>query len=358
MILVYELSRQYVKANFLWLSICIFFSMTTFCVQAGPKIQLDEYSYDFGRIDRTGEVQKHVIEMFNVGDEDLEIKFMGASCGCLDVEQIDEKILPGEGGYIVLVIDPLRIGTGLKTQTLLLNTNDPQKEQVTIYIHYKAKLDEVAISPVKVNVELSKEDVRKSTGQSKNTIIVVDTWDKRLEIVDIQSSPNLTTSFYDILYRCPLGSEVHLFRFETKLSPTLPVGPFAEWITFTTDHPDYPFVTVPISGNIASGVKLIPQKLFIRNVEMEKQITKSIKVELSNKSERLEIGSIYSKDKWLKVEQIKIDEWTVMLKVNLDFKSIRSFYTTSMPKFIKSQIQITIKKPDEEKRLVDILCVF
>jgi hypothetical protein len=338
------------------LSIFSFLNVISPNIYAEPKIFLEQSFYDLGKVDKDGNKQKFEIPVFNHGDGNLEIKYKGVSCGCITLKSIDEEIFPGKSGRIVLELDPSRTGSGFKKQVLLLSTNDPQKKQVSIELQYKAKLEDVAISPEKVYVELTKSELANASGQSKNTIIVVDTWINRLKIINIETSSNLTTSFYDILYRCPLGSEIHLFRFETELSSALPVGNFDEWIKFTTNHPDYPSVTIPIKGVVISDVEIIPKTLVVRDIDKKQKISRSIIIKTSPKSKNLEIEDISVSDNWLEVRQTKIDKQTVELKVEIFPEKMENVSRDGTPKLIKSQIKLLICNPDKEERFVDILC--
>jgi len=141
-------------------------------------------------------------------------------------------------------------GAGQAGRDLLFaGSPDTQRIDTSEAKDSRARSD-VAISPDAITIELSDHELKTSTGNSRNTIIVVDRWTRRLEVSGIETSPHLITSFYDVVYRCPNGSETHICRFETLLRPPLSAGPFREWLKFATNHPDYPSVEVVISGSV------------------------------------------------------------------------------------------------------------
>ncbi len=114
----------------------------------------------------------------------------------------------------------------------------------------RAKMPDVVVSPQAITIELSDREVRSSTGNTHNAIFVIDRWAHRLEVSDVATSAHLAASSHDITYRCPTGRETHVIRIDTQLLPSLPAGPFAEWLSFATNHPDHPSVTVPINGYV------------------------------------------------------------------------------------------------------------
>jgi len=66
-----------------------------------PKttVQWYEEMYDFGEI-KQGDVVTHVFKFKNIGNEDLLITRVKASCGCTTPEWSNEPIAPGEEGMI------------------------------------------------------------------------------------------------------------------------------------------------------------------------------------------------------------------------------------------------------------------
>lgn len=335
-------------------TILTFFNSIADKVQAKPMIKLEKRSFDLGKLDPDGKINELHIAVANMGTDTLEIDFVGSSCGCITVESIDQKIYPGKNGRILLAIDPSKIGHGYKQQKLLFTTNDPNEKQVMIGVHYRTKLAEVAISPTAINVELSKEEMVRSKGLSRNTITVVDSWINRLEISDIRTSSHLTTSFYDILYRCPKGMEAHVLRFDTQLSRDLPVGSFNEWISFSTNHPKYPTMMVPLNGQVVSSIKVKPKILIIHAFpEKQTPLIKTVTIEVSRNDETLEIQDVRCSDTWIKVEQIPIDERKVSLSISIEQPTI--YLSKGPPKIIKSIVLIKIKEPDLVEETVQIL---
>lgn len=338
-----------------WLLFAILINISVCEAKANPRIELEKKTFDLGYLARDGQLQKFSMLIYNTGTKPLEIDFLGSSCGCIVLEKIDTNILPGKKGNIVIAIDPSKAGEGYKMQTLLLGTNDPENEQVAINVYYKIKPNDVAISPNSINVELSMEEMRTSTGRCKNSIIILDSWINRLEITNIQTSKHVATSFYDILYRCQRGSEVHIFRLETELLPSLAVGLFDEWISFTTNHPDCPFVKVPIKGEVLSNVKIYPRVL-ISNISKNQKVRKNIKIEAQGSSNILCIDNLYVTDKWLQVEQQQINPKIVELIVSINLTKDILELQGVKGKLIKSKIHLFIKKPSEEEKIIDVLC--
>jgi hypothetical protein len=330
-----------------WLVVLVCFTLFCSVVGANPKIVLSQDVIDFGAISINNAKLSKEIYVENEGTKTLEIKFINSTCGCTQVKQMDEKIAPGEEGKIIIEVALSKMDLGIKKQMLYFKTNDSQKEYFNIEVNYRSNLEEVAISPKKISVELSKEELSKGTGQTCNTIIIVDNWEGRLKITDIQTSPNLTTSFYDILYRCEKGTELHFMRFDTRLSPKCSVGKSEEYLRMSTNHPDYPSIEIPIVGTITSPINVFPKTVIFRKEDLGTTIYLSI---LSD--EPFEITSFETKDKWLLMKRIALEEKKRQYVLSLDMDKINESTQTQL--YMKSQVKFAVLHPDVEEVVVDV----
>lgn len=325
-------------------------------VQAKPTIKLDKDSFNLGKLDPDGGIQKLRIQVWNTGTDMIQIDFVGSSCGCVKVESFEKNIRPNEKGEIVLALDPKETTTGQKVQRILFKTNDPEKPQLPIDLFYRVRLPEVAVSPKLINVDLSKSEIRASSGLSRNTVVVIDSWKKRLSITNIRTSPNIFTHFYDIMFSCPScpsGSEIHVIRFDSQLSSNLTVGPFNEWIKFSTNHPKYKSITVPVTGEVVSTVKVKPKTLIFHNIpEKQQLVTKTVTIEACGENETIEIEDIRCPDSWIGFEQIPINKRRVDLKITIE--SPLAYSDEKTTKLFKSTAHIKIKKPDLVEKTVQI----
>lgn len=317
-----------------------------------PKARLSSASVDFGKVTGTNIIEKDVI-ITNVGTDTLELKEVGSSCSCVTVKHLDRTIPAGSDGRAVIVLHPSKAGKGNQQQTVVFSSNDPDQQHLIVGVRWQMGLADLDISPEAIDLDILKKDIRESLDASKSTVLVLDRWQKRLEITDVKTSANVELTYYDILYRCPKGTRIHFFRIEVSLLPNTPVGLLNEWIKLSTNHPQYSTITVPITGQIASTIRITPKILLYRNLVREKTTpVKTITVEAYGESDTLELDQIKAAHPWLVVKQTRVNPKRVDLKV-----SVQPAYWKSageMPKMTKSSIGFKIKKPDVVEKRIDV----
>jgi len=100
---------------------------------AGPttSISFKEYSHDFGTIDE-GDVEIHIFEFTNTGDEPLILDKCKGSCGCTVPQCPKEPIAPGATGTIEVKFNSKgKKNNQTKKVTVTANT-DPGQTILTI----------------------------------------------------------------------------------------------------------------------------------------------------------------------------------------------------------------------------------
>lgn len=100
---------------------------------AGPKIEVDKTSHDFGMV-KEGEVAVHIFKIRNVGDKDLEIKDIRTSCGCTAALLSDKTISPGKTAEIKVTYDS-RGRPGKFRKTITLYSNAENQNQLTLSVY-------------------------------------------------------------------------------------------------------------------------------------------------------------------------------------------------------------------------------
>ena len=135
--LSYRLKGKQVVLNrkiidrFMMAAICgVFIFVNVGCGK--PIVRLDGDFFDLGSF-RNGENKKLEILISNSGDAPLEIKYVGSSCGCVEVEKYDERISEMQKGKVVLAINSMKSHFGRNTQQVLFKTNDPDKKYIKIF---------------------------------------------------------------------------------------------------------------------------------------------------------------------------------------------------------------------------------
>ena len=315
---------------------------TYFISASYGEISITPSHINMGKLDkRKGQIRQQIV-FENRGTNDHHINFVSSSCGCAEVEDFNGIIKADSSISTWLKIDPMKSGKGMRTQQVIFSTSDPKTPYLMLTISWFIRMDDVEISPQSVNLELAQNEV--GTGKAKNSIFILDAWEKRLEITDINSSPHLNFCFYDILYRCERGNLIHTCRIDTTLlDSNLPVGESKEWVSFKTNHPKYATVVVPFNIHIESAVAVIPQILIFSKSDTSK------KIELSSKNNPLEISSVKISDNSIKLEQHMVNKNKCILDVTLSDRNRNNTDTLST-----AIITVAITKPQFEERQIEI----
>jgi len=99
---------------------------------AGPKIQLDFASHDFGEIPE-GKIVDWTVNFKNVGQNVLEIQDVRTSCGCTAAVVSGKSIKPGESGSLKIEFDSTN-KSGKISKTVSILSNDQENPDQTIVI--------------------------------------------------------------------------------------------------------------------------------------------------------------------------------------------------------------------------------
>jgi len=324
--------------------------------QAKPEAKFDRELIDLGIVDRNSKIEKRTISVTNTGTDVLTLKFFASTCGCVSLAKISSKIAPGDKGIIELRIDPKKLRTGSKMQRIVFATNDPKRPHVPIKLIWRSKREPVRISPTEISLELSPKELQ-SLARTSHKIFVLDAWDKHLKISDISTSDNFTACLYDIIYRCPTGSEAHVFRFGIRMVPVYKTGTVNGWVKFSTNHPDFTTVTIPITYNIRSNIRVVPKTLIFNDLA-GKDSVKTIRIKSLNKKVKLEIEEIIVRDPWLSVKQIRVSPNIIDLNVSkLDTQSNVEKDNRRTFNMLKASIIIRVAKPEEIEHIVNVISI-
>jgi len=114
--------------------------------KAGPKIIIEEMTYDFGEVWSGTKVQ-HAYVVRNDGDSLLKIISVKPSCGCTVAQDYDRQILPGETGKIPITLDTSRLGTKV-TKHVTVKSSDPNSETIDLTVSGAVK-QRINIDPVR-----------------------------------------------------------------------------------------------------------------------------------------------------------------------------------------------------------------
>ena len=102
----------------------------------GPKAQVPETTFDFGKIFEDRELT-HTFVIKNIGDALLEIKNIDSDCACTAADS-DRRIPPGGQGLIKLTIAPYSVMRKFAKKTKVF-FNDPDQREVVLTMKGEAK---------------------------------------------------------------------------------------------------------------------------------------------------------------------------------------------------------------------------
>jgi hypothetical protein len=114
--------------SLIWM-LLLFSTPLTTAATTGPKAQVPETTYDFGKVFEDVKLT-HTFDIKNIGDAILEIKDIDSDCACTAADS-DRRIPPGGLGRITLTIAPYSVLRQFTKKTKVF-FNDPEHPQVVL----------------------------------------------------------------------------------------------------------------------------------------------------------------------------------------------------------------------------------
>ncbi len=217
-----------------------------------PKAVAAEPVYDAGKVNKGEEVVLDFV-IRNEGTAPLEITEVRPACGCT-VADYDATIAPGASGKIHAVVDTTDFAGGIaKGMTVL--TNDPDNPRIVLTI--KATVEpSVYLRP---GFARFIQPQNSDPGTVEQIVFTQDVED--LKILEAQSPyPFLTvdTRLATEEEKQEQGKGNQWVVTLTLDYGKAPVGPLADYVRLTTNHPRQKEVGIPVSGFIRPMVVLTP----------------------------------------------------------------------------------------------------
>ena len=207
-------------------------------VWAAPQLVAENLNYDFGEI-LQGEQVEYIFRFRNGGDEVLQISNVRSSCGCTAALLSATRIGPGDMGELRTTFDSTRFKGGIH-KTITVDTNDPQKKQVSFAVKGKVKA-EVLLQPERVNWGKVKGDTPLT---STVTLTNLGTTTINLTPPSV-TNPALVGELSDLLL-AP-GKQVEL-----KITAKFPAqkNRIGGYVIISTDYPKVPQLRVSVSARL------------------------------------------------------------------------------------------------------------
>ena len=113
-------------------------------VEARPEnttIEITELAHGFGEL-QAGEIVLHTFEFVNTGNHDFLIESIESDCGCVHTNYIQERVKPGEKGWIEVELDTSGL-VGREYKTIEIHGNSKDLKHLAIFATVKNELLEI-----------------------------------------------------------------------------------------------------------------------------------------------------------------------------------------------------------------------
>jgi hypothetical protein len=309
---------------------------------AGPRpaAVVPENVYDFGVVQK-GDRLVHSFVIRNEGDAVLEITEVKPSCGCT-VAEFDRTIAPGGSGEVKPSLDTSNF-KGPIAKSVKVFTNDAQNPQINLVIKANIKTP-VEVAPgyarfVAVYGEPQKTSVQTIWSEEKPD----------LEILDVRSPlPFVKVSAREAAPgEKREGVEGRQWQLEVDLDSEAPVGPLADYVVVTTNHPRNEKVRIPVSGFVRSILSVTPRIADFGRREVDEPQTANLEIRNLGTPD-VALGDISTDLQGLEAEIETVEEGRLFkLLITLqpgrpkgDFEGLISISTTS-PK--QPVVEVSVK---------------
>ncbi len=203
---------------------------------------------------QAGTVLKHTFQVVNTSKSPFRIKDLEKSCTCQTVGvEMDREIRPGESTSISLQA-PTKTAEGPFSQRVLVKTDSPDPDLAAIELILRATV-EARIKVIPSQIMLGNVEAGKGT-QATLRVKFDDP-----KITDRLTSAELTENPYVTLKRREgtLGEAKYVVEVDEKM----PAGAIYGEVRFKFNDPDFPQISVPISGLKLGNLKVLPQAIVL-----------------------------------------------------------------------------------------------
>ena len=268
--------------------------------QPAPAAVALEMVKDFGVVNK-GQRVTHEFQIRNDGEATLQITEVRPSCGCT-VAEYDKTVAPGATGKVTATVDTRNFKGGI-AKSVRVFTNDPANPQIDLVIKANVK-SQVEVDPGYARFIAVYGEPQKTSVQS---VWSGDTGD--LKILRAESP----YPFVKVSYReaqddeRAQGAKGRQWQIEVKLDKNAPVGPMADFIVLTTDHPKLQTLRIPISGFVRPVMSVTPRIADFGRRELSEPQTKSLEIR-NLSSVAVDLGEVASSIAGLDAEIEPLEE--------------------------------------------------
>jgi len=232
------------------------------CVFAQPRATIAEPIKDMGNFYQDQLIECDFI-VKNDGNASLQISRVNPACGCT-VADYDKTIEPGKTGKVHAKVN-ISSFNGPISKGITVFTNDETNPQIELTVKAIVK-QYIAVNPgyTRFNVlpgEMESARVVQILGSTDGTSFKVLSATLPLEGANVsfreatkaERRPDLTGKQWAV---------------EIQLTDNVRIGPLAEYVIVTTDHPKQKEIKIPISGMVRPVVRVEPMMMNFGTVKM------------------------------------------------------------------------------------------
>jgi hypothetical protein len=222
---------------------------------AGPALSatwadalFEEFSKDFGSVPR-GPTLSHPFRVQNNTRGDVNIASVRVSCGCVSAKALQTHLKPGEATHIVTNMDTTRF-TGLKTVTVYVQFDQPNLEEVRLWVQANGRND-FAVTPDTLAFGQLKRG-----GTPAVSVLIAFYGTSDTTVTEVRCESNYIQLKAQEARR--LESEV-TYQLAARLRADAPVGKWYTDVWLKTNNPGMPQIRVPLTVEIESALSISPE---------------------------------------------------------------------------------------------------
>jgi hypothetical protein len=216
----------------------------------------EELSKDFGSVPR-GPTLTHSFRLKNSTDRTVRISGVRVSCGCVSAVALTNELAPGQSTAVQANMDTRRF-TGVKSVTVYVQFDQPQWEEVRLWVQANAR-DDLSVQPE----ALSFGRARRGSVPT-NSVTVSFVGNPQWAISDVEKESHyIETSLREV--RRDAG-EVS-YQLTAQIRSDAPVGKWYSDVWLKTNDPGMPKIRVPLTVEIESGLTVSPSTVALGSVQ-------------------------------------------------------------------------------------------
>jgi hypothetical protein len=250
--------------------------LITVITMAQPRATVTEPAKDLGSFHQDETINYDFI-VRNEGNAVLQITDVKPSCSCT-ITEFDKTIEAGKTGKVHAKIT-LSSFDGPITKLISVSTNDPANPLLTLAITAKV-IPWISAKPGFARFLV----LQGETNDAVQTSVLVSPEGTPFKILRVESSvPGAAASFHEAAeaQRLP-GFNGKQWAVDIKLNNNIKVGPLADYVTVTTDHPHQKEIKIAVSGMVRPMFSINPARIDLGEVTNIKDGEKRVYIRYNN----------------------------------------------------------------------------